>query len=104
MEAIRGRFSPTEKDLQQCVTVTLFWRGEEPWAKHPMEDQYTFRCVGVRYGSGRWQLHLAQLNRALPGMSTSQRRSLAGALREALAITTGLAVLQFSTDLILEAA
>ena len=103
MENMRGRQSPTGQDPLRCVDVTLFWRGEDPWTPHQQEDRYTFRCVGVRFGSTRWQLHLAQLDRALPGMSTSQRRALVGALREALAAATGLGVLQLSSDLILDA-
>ena len=58
----------------------------------------------MRFGRGRWQLHLAETDRRLPGMSTAQRRELTRALREALASLIGLAVLPFSNDLILELA
>ena len=64
------------------------------------------RCSGAgarrRGRRSRWQRHLAEMERRLPGMSTSQNRSLAVVLQEALAETTGLEVLQFSTDLILD--
>ena len=86
------------------VEVTLFWRGDAPWASCPSNDVFRFRCLGMRFGGGRWQLHLAETDHQLPGMSTAQRRELVRALRQELASTTGLAVLSFSNDLILEPA
>ena len=98
-ERRRGR---TRDELLQHVEVTLFWRGEAPWAPCPAEDVFRFRCLGVRFGVDRWQLHLAEADRQLPGMSTTQRRELLRNLREALASTVGLGVLSFTNDLILE--
>ena len=95
--------SPPRQNSLQGVEVTLFWCGDAPWAPRPAQDAYTFRCLGVRFGRTRWQLHLVQMDRQLPGMSTGQRRALAIALRGALAQTTGLDISQFSTDLILDA-
>ncbi len=95
--------SPAGQNSLQHVDVTLFWRGDAPWAHHPIQDAYGFRCLGVRFGRTRWQLHLAQMDRRLPGMSTGQRRSLAVVLREALAQRTGLDISDFSADLILDA-
>lgn len=86
------------------VEVTLFWRGDAPWASCPSSGTFMFRCLGMRFGPDRWQLHLAETDHALPGMSTAQRRELIRALRQALASTLGLAVLSFSHDLILEPA
>ena len=103
VRALAKRYSPGGENSLQRVEVTLFWRGEAPWAPLPMQDAYAFRCLGVRFGRTRWQLHLAQMDRRLPGMSTGQRRTLAVVLREALAKSTGLDVSQFSTDLILDA-
>ena len=96
-------YSPARPNSLQGVEVTLFWCGDAPWAPLPTPDAYTFRCLGVRFGPNRWQLHLAEMDRRLPGMSTVQKRALAIVLREALAQTTGLDILQFSTDLILDA-
>ena len=87
----------------QHIDVTLFWRGDAPWAHQPTQDGHAFRCLGVRFGRTRWQLHLAQMDRRLPGMSTGQRRSLAIVLREALAQRTGLDISDFSAGLILDA-
>ena len=94
--------STTREESLRHVEVRLFWRGEAPWATWPSEEAFTFRCLGVRFGTGRWQLHLAESDRRLPGMSTAQRRELTRSLREALASMMGLAVLSFSNDLILE--
>ena len=88
----------------QHVEVTLFWRGDAPWASCPSNEGFSFRCLGMRFGGDRWQLHLAETDRQLPGMSTAQRRQLIRALRQALTSTMGLAVLSFSNDLILEPA
>ncbi len=88
----------------QRVEVTLFWRGDAPWASCPSNDAFRFRCLGMRFGSDRWQLHLAETDHQLPGMSTAQRRELVRALRRTLASAMGLAVLSFSSDLILEPA
>ena len=88
----------------QHVEVTLFWRGDAPWTSCPSNDAFRFRCLGMRFGSERWQLHLAETDHQLPGMSTAQRRELIRALGQALASTMGLAVLSFSNDLILEPA
>ena len=103
VEAPAKRSSPAGQNSPQRVEVTLFWRGEAPWAPLPTQEAYTFRCLGVRFGRTRWQLHLAQMDRRLPGMSTGQRRALAIVLREALAERTGLDISQFSIDLILDA-
>ena len=86
------------------VEVTLFWRGEAPWTSCSSNDAFRFRCLGMRFGPDRWQLHLAETDHALPGMSTAQRRELVRALRDVLASTIGLAVQSFSGDLILEPA
>ncbi len=86
------------------VEVTLFWRGEAPWVSCPSDDAFRFRCLGMRFGGDRWQLHLAETDHQLPGMSTAQRRELIRARRLALASTLGLAVLSFTSDLILEPA
>ena len=99
----KSRSTPREEALRH-VEVTLFWRGEASWAACPPEGAFRFRCLGMRFGSGRWQLHLAETDRRLPGMSTAQRRELARALREALASSMGLAVVSFSDDLILGSA
>ena len=96
------RYGAAGQNSLQRVEVTLFWSGEAPWAPLPRQDAYTFHCLGVRFRRTRWQLHLAQMDRRLPGMSTGQRRALAIVLREALAQTTGLDISQFSTDLILD--
>ncbi len=96
--------SRTREESLQRVEVTLFWPGDAPWTSCPTEDAFRFRCLGVRFGGDRWQLHLAETDRQLPGMSRAQRRDLIRALREALASTIGLAVLPFSNDLILEPA
>ncbi len=97
-----GSSRPTKEESLRRVEVKLFWRGEAPWASWPSVEEFTFRCLGVRFGSGRWQLHLAETDRRLPGMSTAQRREFTRALREALTSMMGLAVLSFSSDLILE--
>lgn len=97
------RSRPAGQNSLQRVEVTLFWRGEAPWAPLPTQDAYIFRCLLVRFGGTRWQLHLAQMDRRLPGMSAGQRRALAIVLREALAESTGLDISQYSTDLILDA-
>ena len=97
------RGSPAGQHSLQRIEVILFWRGEAPWAPLPVQEAYTFRCLGARFGRTRWQLHLAQMDRRLPGMSTGQRRALATVLQEALAERTGLDISQFSTDLILDA-
>ena len=103
--APRGKTrSTTREEALHHVQVTLFWRGEASWASCPSEGAFRFRCLGMRFGSGRWKLHLAETDRQLPGMSTAQRRELTGALREALATSTGLAVVSFPNDLILEPA
>lgn len=94
----------TQEESLRRVEVTLFWRGEALWASARSDVAYRFRCLGVRYGGGRWQLHLAETDRQLPGMSTAQRRELIRALHRALASAIGLAVLSFSGDLILEPA
>ena len=86
------------------VEVTLFWRGEVPWTSCSSNDAFRFRCLGMRFRSDRWQLHLAETDHALPGMSMAQRRELIRALRDVLASAIGLAVLSFSDDLILEPA
>ena len=88
----------------QRVEVTLFWRGDAPWVACPSDDAFRFRCLGMRFGGDRWQVHLAETDHQLPGMSTAQRRELIQALRQALASTVGLAVLSFPSDLILEPA
>ena len=94
----------TGKASLQRVEVTLFWRGQAPWVSCPSDDAFKFRCLGVRFGGDRWQLHLAESDHQLPGMSTAQRRELIQALRQALVSTVGLAVLSFPSDLILEPA
>ena len=99
----KPRSTAREESLQH-VEVTLFWRGEAPWVSCPSQEAFEFHCLGVRFGSGRWQLHLAQIDRRLPGMSKGQRRELISALRQVLASTTGLAIQAFSNDLILEPA
>ena len=99
----RTRITTREASVQR-VEVTLFWRGDSPWTTCPSDDAFSFRCLGVRFGGDRWQLHLAETDRQLPGMSTAQRRELIRALRQALASTMGLAILSFSNDLILEPA
>ncbi len=99
-----SRRGKTRDELLQRVEVMLFWRGDAPWTPCPSEDTFTFRCLGVRFGVDRWQLHLAEADRQLPGMSTTQRRELVRNLREALASTVGLGVLSFTNDLILEPA
>ena len=96
------RHRATRQESLQRVEVTLFWRGDAPWTSCPSEDAFRFRCVGVRFGGGRWQLHLAQTDRRLPGMSTGHRRELIRAIRLTLASATGLAVVPFADDLILE--
>ena len=103
-EPLDPRRARTRDEALQSVEVTLFWRGDAPWASCPSEDAFSFRCLGVRYGSDRWQLHLAEADRQLPGMSTTQRRELIRNLREALASAVRLGVLSFSNDLILEPA
>ncbi len=99
----RTRITTGEASLRR-VEVTLFWRGDAAWASCPSDDPFRFRCLGMRFGGDRWQLHLAETDHQLPGMSTAQRRELIRALRQALASTIGLAVLSFSDDLILEPA
>ena len=99
----RTRITTGDTSLQR-VEVTLFWRGDAPWASCPPNDGFKFRCLGTRYGRDRWQLHLAEIDHQLPGMSTAQRRELIRAMRQALASTIGLTVLSFSSDLILEPA
>ena len=99
-----GARAETGQASLRRVEVTLFWRGEAPWTTCSSNDAFTFRCLGTRFGSDRWQLHLAETDHALPGMSTAQRRELIRALRDVLATTIGLAVLSFSDDLILEPA
>ena len=99
------KLSGTTKEASLLrVEVTLFWRGEAPWTSCASKDAFKFRCLGVRFGRGRWQLHLAETDRRLPGMGTGHRRELIRALREVLASTIGLAVLSFPSDLILEPA
>ena len=95
--------SPAGQNSLQHVDVTLFWRGDAPWTHHPTQDAYVFRCLGVRFGRTRWQLHLVQMGRRLPGMSTGQWRSLTSVLLAALAERTGLSISEFSADLILDA-
>ena len=94
----------TGKASLQRVEVTLFWRGEAPWASCPSDDAFRFRCLEMRFGGDRWQLHLAETDHQLPGMSSAQRRELIQALRQALVSRVGLAVLAFPSDLILEPA
>ena len=86
------------------VEVTMYWRGDAAWAPCRSDEVFRFRCLGMRFGRDRWQLHLAETDQQLPGMSTAQRRDLVRALRRALASTVELAVLSFSSDLILEPA
>ena len=99
----RTRMATGKASLQR-VEVTLFWRGEAPWASCPSDDAFRFRCLGMRFGGDRWQLHLAETDHQLPGMSSAQRRELIQALRQALVSRVGLAVLAFPSDLILEPA
>ena len=99
----RTRITMREASLRR-VEVTLFWRGDAPWASCPSDDSFRFRCLGMRFGGNRWQLHLAETDHQLPGMSTAQRRELIRALQQALASAIGLGVLSFSDDLILEPA